>query len=422
MKFEKLFTSISSASDSASSTSRYYPSSKKKNHKSIKIQNIVPSDVIVEQDSERDLIIRKQIKSLWRLPVGGREYNPSPNPVSIRRDQLNLLKESDYVVSEKSDGCRYMLTLIKDHDRSNLALMKDRACVKYIISVCAKPIFFEGTIFDGELVLETNKETGKQRLVYWIFDVISVGGVSIMDKGYMSRFQIVLALVRDAGGYVIKNSPSEEEEYCQDLAKVNIISALHNNLNLCFKAKPYFMLSKIENLWSLKAQLSHSSDGLIFMPIKDSVKTGTHKTMFKYKLNHTIDLQLNLNFCAETKTWKVGLFYGEERFLKTKVDLLPLVDATDGFDYESKIIYFTLADDTLEEMTKKMLEAEDHKFISIVECNIKLMGKTNLICVVKKLRADKTVPNNYRTIQQTILNMEESISFEELKNQIVKNN
>jgi len=389
-------------------------------------QKIVPSNSLIASGSSKDLVIRERIKTFWGLKSSGPEYNPSPNPVSIRRDELSALKNDDYVVTEKSDGCRYMLVLTKNEDKSNVAIMMDRACCKYEIRIYSKPAYFEGTVFDGELVWETDL-VGQQevkRLVYWVFDIVSVAGVSVREKSYPERYNILHKLISDPDKYEIKD-PQAEEDYCQKLASSNKIVAIQNGHYLCFRPKPCFRLNNIEALWTSRKKLKHSSDGLIFIPINEPVRTGTHFGMFKYKMDHTIDMRLQLT--EKDNNWQVGLYYGEDRGLEKGrvVDVLPSVDASQGFDYFGNKLYFKLhRDEIVEKMIAKLKTANVKEFSCIIECSIKFGGankESELVCFIKKIRTDKTVPNNYRTIQQTILNAQESIGFEELKATINSN-
>ena len=115
----------------------------------------------------------------------------------------------------------------------------------------------------------------------------------------------------------------------------------------------------------------YETDGLVFTPVNEPIRTGTHETMFKWKPRDriTIDFQI---------------FNGDQLYVQDR-----------GQPY---------------------LEAElhlKHKRMDIPDGTIVECGYSDLGWSVEKTRPDKTYANNRRTYFRTIINIRENIQFSE---------
>jgi hypothetical protein len=135
---------------------------------------------------------------------------------------------------------------------------------------------------------------------------------------------------------------------------------------------------RVKTMWPLETfempsldSFEYETDGLVFTPINEPVRSGTHETMFKWKPRDRITIDFRLLKGCELFVQDRGEPYKEaELHLKNRRADLP-----DG---------------------------------TIIEC-----GYGELGWFVEKIRTDKTHPNNRRTYFRTIINIRENIQFEE---------
>lgn len=260
----------------------------------------------------------------WGVKQPSDNWFPGPQPVSIERRHFALLKKSEYMVCEKMDGVRHLLV---STDEKKVALV-DR-------SFHITPINYtlpKNTLLDGELV---TRNDGKQ--VFLVHDAVMIRGEDLKECPLTERLEKSKALVRT----ILSKSPF-----------VTIV-------------KPMYPL---KNLADLKHDDNYITDGLIFTPVHEPIRTGTHETLFKWKPREhiTIDFQVQ----------------------------------------DSTKLY-------IQERGRLILEAELHNTTgypdgTIVECDY---GETGWRVV--RVRTDKTYPNNRRTFLRTIVNLRENIQKDE---------
>jgi hypothetical protein len=115
----------------------------------------------------------------------------------------------------------------------------------------------------------------------------------------------------------------------------------------------------------------YETDGLVFTPVNEPIRMGTHETMFKWKPHGriTIDFQLK---------------NGSELFVQDR-----------GVPYKEAMLHLHNRRSDLPDGT-------------IVEC-----GYGELGWFVEKIRTDKTHANNRRTYFRTIINIRENIQLTE---------
>jgi len=224
--------------------------------------------------------VLEKYHALWQV-AQYRGRNPAPQPVSLEREHFPELLERSYFVSDKSDGVRYVLFLVRALDK-DLALMVDRKLCLYQVAVAAGRSYFEGSIFDGELV---TLPCGSH--LFLIYDVVALRGSAAAGKGALpSRLQTIRAIFDLEGANL--SSPEEAEA----LAKRGKIVCGGSARGLSFLPKQFFQLQQLDTLARMIPTLPYAVDGIIFTPAEEPVRTGTHETLFKLKWKHTIDLEV----------------------------------------------------------------------------------------------------------------------------------
>ena len=369
---------------------------------------------------KKNLVLPGQVPGYTRKNLSKYFSNPIPNPVSISRSTLFQMNADEYVVSEKTDGIRYSLILLKDSLGSPTAIMMDRSKRKYEIRVCADHSFFEyGSLFDGELAWE--REEGTERLVYWVFDAIQIKGESVRDLGYIERFERLHSIFYDPGNYPLLSPELAEQRAGEFALYGGKILALNNPDFICFCPKPSYHIKNIESLWYSIKTLNHRNDGLVFTPIHDPIRTGTHWRQFKWKYENSLDFQLrckrrvplmgsassNNSICSEDvfNDWMFGLYYVSADYTVPTTKLqeekqkdftklaseATMLNACQGVDYAERIVYFIVElNDTLHTILYKL--SDKNSFSCVVECvgGFHSVDNTKFICSVKCIRLDKS--------------------------------
>jgi hypothetical protein len=126
--------------------------------------------------------------------------------------------------------------------------------------------------------------------------------------------------------------------------------------------------------------ITEKIDGLIFTPVRDGIKTGTHETMFKWKPRdkNTIDFQLK-------KKGDIWRLYVQER---------------GNLIYESEFY-----EHMVPEYAQSWMEED-----AIIECQY-MFNDVPMWWKPVARRYDKTFPNSRRTFYRTLVNIKEDISM-----------
>jgi hypothetical protein len=268
---------------------------------------------------------------------------PGPQPISIERKHLKSLKNEKYVVCEKTDGVRHALVCTTFNGKKVCALL-NRALEVKPVNLNFPNSACKGTVLDGELV------DGK---LFMVYDAMMVSGESVTGENLIGRLE--------KSGQFISGIMKTKK----DLLKI--------------KLKNFFVTEDFEDFKNnYLPKLSYKTDGLVFTPIYEPIKIGTHETMFKWKPRdmNTIDFQLK---DRETK-W--GLYIQDRGVL---------------------IFQSELPKDDTNEWLK-----EDN----ILECQYMVDDSTPWWKPVG-IRTDKHHPNNRRTFYRTLVNIREDIQIEE---------
>jgi len=304
----------------------------------------------VEKGSPLHGYVVGYIHHVW----GSRDYFPGPQPVSIERRHFQILKSGNYVVCEKTDGERHMLVAIMFEGKKKCVLV-NRSFKMVEVPINLRKSAFEGTILDGELYENT----------LMIYDAVRVAGKSVWNANLHARMDAVKDLLK--GLISMKSDPYK--------LKCKRFHAMED-----FKS---FMCDYLPTV-------TQNQDGLVFTPVDEPIRLGTHERLFKWKPVHlnTVDFQLkwepsreNPGFKRGRSTWRL--------YVQEKGKLY----------YESEIP---------EGKFDRSWMEED----AIVECEYVTWEQPHWWRPIKR-RHDKDYPNNRRTFYRTIFNLKEAIQMEE---------
>jgi hypothetical protein len=249
---------------------------------------------------------------------------PGPQPVSIERRHFPLLKRQPYFVCEKTDGVRYLLASTEEG-----VYLVNRAFKTESVKIRVP----KDTLFDGELV-----QTKTGNILFMIHDAIRVKGENLLKAPLDQRLEAAKKGIKG----MIKTSQA-----------------------------PFEIRVKTMYLWGSQfppSSFEYETDGLVFTPINEPIRSGTHETMFKWKPREKITIDFEIRNGKELYVQDRGVPYKESELnIKNEIH--------DG---------------------------------AIVECGYGSHG-----FFVEKIRTDKTHANNRRTYFRTMINLRENIQLSE---------
>ncbi|XP_054821835.1 uncharacterized protein LOC129320405 isoform X3 [Prosopis cineraria] len=261
-------------------------------------ENITRNGVLTNDDVLGDPVHSNQLHSmrlecyqLLKLGTGGRGslQFPGSHPVSLNRDNVQLLRQRYYYATWKADGTRFMMLITCDGcyliDRKfHFRKVHMRFPCRYLNGGTPEKNHHY-TLLDGEMIIDKDPHTQKQERRYLIYDLMAINRVSVTEM----------------------------------------------------RRKGFWLLSTVSKLLNkFIPQLSHPSDGLVFQGWDDPYVPRTHEGLLKWKYPemNSVDFLFELGaggryllFLHERGRKK--LMEGNRAFLK---------DASDASSYSGKII------------------------------------------------------------------------------------
>ncbi|KAK7286882.1 hypothetical protein RJT34_22207 [Clitoria ternatea] len=332
----------------------------------------IPTD---QQDA-----LRQFCYQTLKLGVGARGHTqfPGSHPVSLNRDNLQLLRQRYYYATWKADGTRYMMLITMDGcyliDRNfNFRRVQMRfPCRSTNDGLGEKTHHF--TLLDGEMVIDTLPDSQKQERRYLIYDMMAINQVSVIERPFYERWKMLEKEVIEPRNQERQNIyQSRNPYYRYDLEPFRV------------RRKDFWLLSTVTKLLKeFIKRLSHEADGLIFQGWDDPYVPRTHEGLLKWKYAY-----LNsVDFLFEVDGDRELLFVYERG--KKKLMEGNRVEFSDGSDpslYSGKIIECSWDFDKLE-----------WKFL--------------------RIRTDKSTPNEFNTYKKVMRSIRDNITEDDLLNEI----
>jgi hypothetical protein len=379
----------------------------------------LPSDRSLSRTHHSLLIskVEELISQAWGFSHVIR-HNPSPNPVSLEKRYLPQLEAhlTEFVIAEKSDGIRYLLVL-GTLDGKGFCVMVNRKMQMFELSIYANSDYFKGSVFDGEMVIETvetNGSGGFDRQKFLVFDLVSLKGESRRHENLMQRYHEYLNTFDLEGKDILECDAQKWETLAFELADTkDKVVCLGNKMALQFFPKPFVQLVNVGSMWRSMHKLNHKSDGLILTRVNAPVGTGTDHNILKWKEHHTIDLIVKANYTKGK--WHYRLFFQDNENLVESTDrTFELKDLSE--DSPARPYYLQLQPNSVLRSTSKYF-AETHQttFSLLAECLCLLDTQQPIVwCTVLKWRRDKHTPNNANVVHRTLGNIVDNVTIEEL--------
>ena len=286
---------------------------------------------------------------------GSKDYFPGPQPVSIEHRHFPVLKGAEYLVCEKTDGERYMMVACMFEGKKKCVFV-NRAFSMFEVPINLKKSVYDGTILDGELYEDT----------LMVYDAVWVNGESVWNLNLMKRL--------DAARSIMKS----------------VIYMKSDQYRL--KCKTFHQMREFGKFMdAYLPTVQQKIDGLVFTPVNEPVRIGTHETMFKWKPQekNTVDFLMKREPSRETPGFKPGT-PAWRLYVQEKGKLF----------FESELPFNRMEDEPW---------FEDG---AIVECKY-VTWEEPMWWKPLKRRTDKNYPNNRRTFYRTIVNIKENIQMKE---------
>lgn len=304
---------------------------------------------------------------------------PISQPESFKRSTIPSIMNGKYCSALKTDGIRSMLLLTKYNDQF-VAVLIDRKMIIREIEVWAHEKYFDDTLFDGEIVTEESKSVERSD-VFLVFDMYVNQGVSMILDEYSTR-------ITAFNKAILETSESTNiEGAILEMKKVYIPEMVG------LKLRPKCILKSAETtaVWKRRKDTPHRNDGIIFTPDNSIFTT----KVFKWKPIHTIDV----------------LIYKGSRipYIMYSRQLTPSPSMTiDKVNYKLQDVRTNVLVESYFSKTK-----EDSV---ILECTCDIDTDTkNITLTPIRIREDKTTPNAYYVVKETVNNVLENVTINEFE-------
>lgn len=236
--------------------------------------------------------IRRTCWECVNRAMANRNDFPGTMPVAFSRRHFKVVQTNRYLISEKTDGVRYMLLLVKGQG----AFLIGRKFAIHALALrqadntpTAAQALVDGLACDGPTLIdgEVVRHASTKKLVYMVFDVLHWNGQPLADKKLLER----LPKISDLVGFYRARTSSHPEE----------------TLPFSIIGKRFFDKSQLLQLRSLVHQVGHEryyadedkkrhhlTDGFIFTPNDPYHPKGTDN-LFKWKYIDLLSVDFRVN-------------------------------------------------------------------------------------------------------------------------------
>ncbi|XP_031102499.1 mRNA-capping enzyme isoform X1 [Ipomoea triloba] len=313
-------------------------------------------------------------------PPGGRGILkfPGSHPVSLDRDNLQLLRQRYYYATWKADGTRYMMLITMDG-----CYLIDRKFEFRRVQMrfpCRAPSgglpekTHHFTLLDGEMIIDTLPDTQKQERRYLIYDMMALNHMPIVDRPFYERWKMIeKEIIEPRNSERQRIIQSRNPYYRYELEPFRV------------RRKDFWLLSAVTKLLKeFIPKLSHDADGLVFQGWDDPYVPRTHEGLLKWKY-----AEMNsVDFLFEIRDDRELLFLNDGKNLKLMDgNTVVFPDCSDPSVYSGKII----------------------------ECS---WNSDNQEWVCMRVRIDKGTPNDYHTYRKVLKSITDNITEDVLLNEI----
>ncbi|KEH23126.1 putative mRNA (guanine-N(7)-)-methyltransferase [Medicago truncatula] len=329
----------------------------------------IPND---QQDAFRQFCFQ-----ILKLGTGARGHMqfPGSHPVSLDRENLQLLRQRYYYATWKADGTRYMMLITMDGcfliDRNfNFRRIQMRfPCRVANDGLAEKTHHF--TLLDGEMIIDTVPNSKKQARRYLIYDLMAVNFVSVIERPFCERWKMLEKEVIEPRNH--ERYHRKHPYYIYDMEPFRV------------RRKDFWLLSAVTKLLNeFIPKLSHDADGLIFQGWDDPYVPRTHEGLLKWKYAALNSVDFLFEIVDDRR-----LLFLYERGKKKLMEgfIVAFEEGSDPMLYSGKIIECAWDGDRNE-------------------------------WIFKRVRTDKSTPNDLNTYKKVMRSIKDNITEDVLLTEI----
>ncbi|GFQ03730.1 mRNA-capping enzyme [Phtheirospermum japonicum] len=330
--------------------------------------------------SDQEMSMRQFCFHVMNLGGGARgpQYFPGSHPVSLNRENLQLLRRCFYYATWKADGTRYMMLITMDGcylvDRhfSFRRVQMRFPCRHHANEKGFSEKCHHYTLLDGEMVIDTVPDSLKQERRYLIYDMMAINTVPIIERPFYERWKMLEREVIEPRNFERQHIyQSQNPYYRYDLEPFRV------------RRKDFWQLSAVTKLLKVFIpKLSHDADGLVFQGWDDSYVPRTHEVLLKWKYPEMNSVDFLFEMVGDRQS--LYLFErGKKRLMDGRV---AFPDGNDPSTYAGKII----------------------------ECS---WDSEQNVWICMRVRVDKGAPNEFNTYKK-VMSIKDNITEEVLLNEI----
>eukprot|EP00767_Chilomastix_cuspidata_P002465 gnl/Chilomastix_cuspidata/2591.p2 GENE.gnl/Chilomastix_cuspidata/2591~~gnl/Chilomastix_cuspidata/2591.p2 ORF type:complete len:458 (-),score=185.05 gnl/Chilomastix_cuspidata/2591:179-1552(-) len=397
-------------------------------------------DTLIERRQVKDRRLVTALKHLTveltlqtAVGIGENPRFPGANPVMFLPKHTNIIATNAYYVCEKTDGTRFFLLISPVH--GVFLISRKWEFLRVALSSIPPSFRKQPTLLDGELVTDLDRRTvvkdGKKyiaqahRLVFYIFDAMTVRGEKIIAKSLDVRLGAARQLVKERAALLQR--------------RLKEGNAPRSSGDFRLVMKKFFDKSKTRHVvTNVFPRLPHHNDGLIFTPVADAYVPGTCWRIVKWK---PLD-EATVDFLARWVTRRLLVYEPRE-----SDPLVPPPDVVKALPPTSvRELWLFLAEAGLAKsnpdgtgvVAMQLRDGEDVPTESICECAFDptwrrveymkvaahhRMGRTYDVVVRRehkggwvfhRTRPDKSLPNSVITYRATCKSIKDFMSLEDL--------
>lgn len=263
--------------------------------------NSVPSSCHFLEEIDNISLIRDQnrVNCLQSICSEMCHFNlegfPGCQPVSMTQNNINMIKEKDYMVSWKADGNRYMMLILNADDMFfidrnfniyqvfNLTFLRRNSKDK-----------LQNTLLDGEMVVDVVNDQRYPR--YLIYDIVYCDGKDVSRCNFRERINIIFKQV------------IQPREIAKRMGQID-----RNKEPIGVRIKDFFELKNTYKFFETKFQnsLSHEIDGLIFQPVDLEYISGRCSEVLKWKPPSHNSVDFLLTIVEEKRPGRIEKYIGQ---------------------------------------------------------------------------------------------------------------
>jgi mRNA guanylyltransferase len=204
----------------------------------------------------------------------------------MSRQHIRDIQSKGYFVTEKTDGVRYLLVVVKDIQNRPTAFLINRSCEVFTMlgGTVTGAMLGEETVLDGELVFNLTYK----RQVFIVFDALRIDGESLVQQRFASRYEAIHTRINPRLIRLCSETDNKLENFTYIARKIFVKS---NDVSWLFSR---VCLEDGERVFRESFKRHHKTDGLIFQPDGPYFDFSSSGRLLKWKYLDTVTVDLEV--------------------------------------------------------------------------------------------------------------------------------